>query len=157
MRSTHLLGLTFFLSGVLRITAFISLQLKVEGIRKKVQVSVPNETPDPVATSRGDSSPDVLLPFLPAADPKWACCGPVGEESFVLCRTGGPTKSELSNENILKIVTIQCTDLEVNTLVWKCLGYRINSEKAEWSASECFPNWRDKYPSPPDLIGMQRM
>ena len=25
----------------------------------------------------------------------------------------------------------KCTDLEVNTLVWKCLGYRFNEENEE--------------------------
>ena len=100
---------------------------------------------------------EILLQFLPAADPRWACIGPVGIESFVLSREGGPIQAELTNENILKIVTIECSDLEVNTIVWKCLGYRFNSMTKEWSATECFPKWRDKYPIPPDLIGMQRM
>jgi hypothetical protein len=64
---------------------------------------------------------------------------------------------ELSNENILKIVKVECSDLEVNTLVWKCLGYRFNPQSRDWSATECFPKWREKHPIPPDLIGMQRM
>ena len=57
--------------------------------------------------------PDILLPFLPAADPTYAVRGPVGDKDFVLNRSGGPTEAELTNENILKIVKIECSDLEV--------------------------------------------
>jgi len=79
----------------------------------------------------------------------------VGKGSFVVTREGGPTANELTNENLLQIVTSECTDLEVNTLVWKCLGYRF--ENGEWDASQCFPKWRERFPDPPDLIGMQRV
>ena len=101
--------------------------------------------------------PDVLVPFLPAADPMYLCRGPVGEKEFVLTRTGGPTTEELANENILRIVQIKCSDLEANTLVWKCLGYRFDSENEEWKNDLVFPNWRSSYPTPPDLIGMRRI
>jgi hypothetical protein len=33
-----------------------------------------------------------------------------------------PTAEELSDENLVKIVLLQCTDEEVNMLAWKCLG-----------------------------------
>jgi hypothetical protein len=46
---------------------------------------------------------------------------------------------------------------QVNTLVWKCLGYRFNVENEEWTPDEVFPKWREKYPTPPDLIGMRRI
>lgn len=101
------------------------------------------------------NEPQLLQPFLPAADPKWSCRGPVGEGTFVIRREGGPTREELCNENIIQIVRLECSDLEVNTLVWKCLGYRF--EEDEWTTAECFPNWREKHPTPPDFIGMQRM
>lgn len=39
----------------------------------------------------------------------------VGEE-------GEPTAEELANENLIKIVAQRCTDEQVNTLLWKCLG-----------------------------------
>lgn len=57
--------------------------------------------------------PDILLPFPPAADPKYAVTGVVGDKEFVLSRSGEPTAEELANENILKIVKIECSDLEV--------------------------------------------
>uniref|UniRef100_A0A6S9ADJ1 Uncharacterized protein n=1 Tax=Ditylum brightwellii TaxID=49249 RepID=A0A6S9ADJ1_9STRA len=98
-----------------------------------------------------------LQPFLPATDPKYAVTGPVGEGDFVITREGGPTKEELSNENLLSILMVECSDLEVNTLVWKCLGYRFDSSKQEWTADECFPNWKANFPTPPDLIGMSRI
>jgi hypothetical protein len=159
MRLKRLFRLSFFVSGAWKIMGFATTNVKLEGGgAKKLQFAFlsTNETPESDTASRYNS-PEILQPFLPAADPKWACYGPVGEGNFVLIRTGGPTSVELSNENILKIVKLECTDLDVNTLVWKCLGYRFNTDTEEWSASECFPNWRDKHPSPPDFIGMQRM
>lgn len=101
--------------------------------------------------------PDILLPFLPAADPKYSVRCPVGDGDFVIERSGGPTKEELTNENIIKIVRIECSDLEVNTLMWKCLGYRFFADKEEWVPELVFPKWLEKYPTPPDLIGMRRI
>ena len=108
----------------------------------------------PVNQSDG---PDILKPFLPAMDPKYSVNGPVGQEHFIVSRTGPPTPEELSNEQMLKIVKIECNDLEVNTLVWKCMGYRFNEETESWDSEGVFPNWREKYPTTPDLIGMQRV
>jgi len=97
-------------------------------------------------------------PFLPALDPKYMCEGEIGQGEFVITREGGPVEEELSNENLLRILRIECTDLEVNTLVWKCLGYRFDPDAKEWTDVECFPKWREKYPNtPPDLIGMSRI
>lgn len=101
--------------------------------------------------------PEVLQPFLPATDPMYAVRGSIGEDDFIVTRDGGPTKEELSNENVLKIVNLQCNDLEVNTLVWKCLGYRFDADDEEWKPDEVFPNWRERYPNPPDLVGMSRI
>ena len=66
---------------------------------------------------------------------------------------------ELSNENLYRILVRRSnvTDLEVNTLVWKCLGYRFDSTTEEWTATEVFPKWKERFPTPPDLIGMQRI
>ena len=102
-------------------------------------------------------NPDILQPFIPAMDPTYSARGPVGEGKFIISRTGGPTPEEMSNEQMLKIVKIECTDLEVNTLVWKCLGYRFNEEEEKWEPTEVFPNWKERFPNPPDFIGMQRV
>jgi len=56
----------------------------------------------------------------------------------------------------VKNVLQENTDEEVNFLVWKCLGYRYNPETEEWTNEDVFPKWREKYPSPPDLIGVTR-
>ena len=101
--------------------------------------------------------PDILQPFLPAMDPMYTCRGSIGEGDFVISRSGGPTAEELANENILKVVLIECNDLEVNTLVWKCLGYRFDDATETWMNTDVFPNWRERYPVPPDFIGMQRV
>lgn len=101
-----------------------------------------------------------LQPFIPAMDPNYINTGAVGEKDFVVSRTGPPIKEELSNENLYKILMLQCSDLEVNTLVWKCLGYRFIEKEGgggEWSSENVFPKWQEKYPTPPDLIGMKRI
>jgi hypothetical protein len=41
--------------------------------------------------------------------------------------------------------------------VWKCLGYRFDADNEQWKNDDVFPKWREKYPTPPDLIGMQRI
>ena len=109
------------------------------------------------AEKRDPDLPAPLQPVIEALDPKYKCTATIGGESFVVSRTGGPTDEELSNENILKIVMIESSDIEVNTLVWKCMGYRFDTEAEEWNASECFPKWKEKYPTPPDFIGMARI
>ncbi|GKY97672.1 hypothetical protein MPSEU_000725500 [Mayamaea pseudoterrestris] len=96
-----------------------------------------------------------LEPFLLAADFNYRNVGPVGHGDFVVSRDGEPRANELVNDNILRIVRGNCTDLEVNTLVWKCLGYRFAN--GAWTCEKVFPKWRDKYPDPPDFIGMQRV
>jgi hypothetical protein len=101
--------------------------------------------------------PEILQPFVPAMDPKYSVRGPVGEGEFIISRSGPPTAEEMSNEQMLKIVKLECTDLEVNTLVWKCLGYRFNEEEEAWKPTEVFPNWKERFPEPPDFIGMQRI
>ena len=160
MRVNSLLQYITFISTATTIAGFAATRSTSEYCYKKRISSfvLPNDSLEVEASSKS-ISPGVekLLPFLPAADPRWVCIGPVGKGGFILSRDGGPTDAELTNENILKIVTVECSDLEVNTIVWKCLGYRFNSQTEEWSASECFPKWREKHPTPPDLIGMQRM
>jgi hypothetical protein len=71
-------------------------------------------TPEPSKEEAEVVKPDILQPYLPAADPMFAVRFPVGDKEFVLDRHGGPTAEELSNENIVKIVKIECSDLEVS-------------------------------------------
>ena len=115
------------------------------------------------AQQEADYPPLMLEPFLEAADPMYMVRGPVGEgeggSAFVVSREGEPTKDELTNENLYQIV-VRCsnvTDLEVNTLVWKCLGYRFNKNDEIWTPTKVFPKWKERYPTPPDLIGMQHI
>jgi len=101
----------------------------------------------------------ILSPFPDAADPTFMAKGPVGGNDFKVTRKGGPIAEELTNKNLIQIVVRRSnvTDIEVNTLVWKCLGYRYDSEAKEWTAPEVFPKWKERYPTPPDVIGMQRI
>ena len=142
--------------------------LHYSGLRAKLLLQTQKDGSDAEGSydekpSSGKSSlparmPTPPEPFLPALDPKYMCEGEIGDGDFVISRTEGPTKEELSNENLLRILMIECSDLEVNTLVWKCLGYRFDPVAKEWTDVECFPKWREKYPNtPPDLIGMTRI
>ena len=99
--------------------------------------------------------PNILAPFPEAADPNYKNKGEIGKGDFVISREGGPTKEELTDENLYRIVVRRSnvTDLEVNTLVWKCLGYRFDPDKEQWTAAEVFPKWKERFPDPPDLIG----
>ena len=99
------------------------------------------------------SGDKMILPF----DPRYSAEGPVGFGEFIIDREGGPTEEELVLENLVKIVNENCTDLEANTLVWKCLGYRYDATEKVWRNDECFPKWKERYPNPPDFIGMQRI
>lgn len=101
--------------------------------------------------------PIILDPYLPAADPKYLVKGAVGEGEFIISRTGGPTDEELTDENLYRIIERKASDLEVNTLVWKCLGYRFNGDEESWTPEEVFPKWKERFPTPPDFIGMQRI
>lgn len=115
-----------------------------------------------VAKEDGGPGPDILQPYLPAMDPNYSSTGPVGNGKFVISRSGPPLPAELTNEQMLKIVKSESTDLEVNTLVWKCLGYRYNEnddddDGSKWTPAEVFPKWKERFPDPPDFIGMQRV
>lgn len=123
----------------------------------------------PFATTLSSSSSDgsneaeaelkkpMVPPLILPSDPKYSTHGPIGQGTFIISREGEPTAEELSNENILEIVNLNNTDLETNTLVWKGLGYRFDPVKEEWDNSKVFPKWKDNFPTPPDLIGMQRI
>ena len=108
----------------------------VESVQEEIRASF--------EASRLESSPDLEVPV-----------------GFVLhTDRPEPSADELSNENMLRIILSMCTDEEVNELVWKCLGYRRvtdnSAEEGEWDATECFPKWRDRFPTPPDLVGITR-
>ena len=71
--------------------------------------------------------------------------------------TSGPvTAADLADENLVKIVSEEASDADVNVLLWKCLGYRYNAASSTWTSEEVFPKWAAKFPSPPDLIGVTR-
>ena len=90
-------------------------------------------------SSDNDGGLLILQPFPPAMDPRYPVHGPVGEGSFILSRSGPPTHEELSTEQIRLIARDGiATDLEVNTLVWKCLGYRFDNINEQWEATEVF-------------------
>lgn len=134
-----------------------SMNLRSQAEEAASESSSSSSPPAATAAAAKPAVPTPPEPFLPALDPSYPVKGSIGEDDFVISRLGGPTEEELGNENLLRILMIECSDLEVNTLVWKCLGYRFDPEKEEWNDSECFPKWKERYPNPPDLIGMSRI
>lgn len=96
--------------------------------------------------------------------PRAADTPPVPGEGFAVPMVPGagprtsmlPPPDDLADEELLKIVTEELADTEVNELIWKYLGYKRGAA-GEWDNSGCFPNWRAKYPEPPDLVGVTRV
>jgi hypothetical protein len=70
---------------------------------------IPEPTYDSISISIVDG--ERILPI----HPKYAEQGPVGLENFMVSRLGGPTEEELTNENLIKIVRVECNDLEVRS------------------------------------------
>jgi hypothetical protein len=62
----------------------------------------------------------------------------------------------LSNERLVKIVNLETRDEDCNTLCWRCLGYTFNTTTGSYSNEGVFPKWRERYPAPPDVIGVTR-
>ena len=83
--------------------------------------------------------------------------------SFI-SKIGELKAADLDDLNLLKIVEESATDIDVNVLLWKCLGYSLSLDEDEdgpgvpngWSNVDVFPKWKSKFPSPPDLIGVTR-
>ena len=73
------------------------------------------------------------------------CCdrGSFGDHPTTssLCGPGPIEMTSLSDENIVKIVRMECTDADANVLVWKCLGYVYDEKTQSWDSSNVFPKW----------------
>ena len=80
------------------------------------------------------------------------CCAAEQADSGALL----PVPDDLRDDELLKIVLQETPDQEVNDLVWKYLGYRLDEQSSKWDTSAVFPNWAKKYPLPPDLVGVTR-
>ena len=62
--------------------------------------------------------------------------------SSSLCSTTEPiTMNDLTDENIVKIVRMECSDDDVNVLVWRCLGYVYDKATDMWDSKDVFPKW----------------
>ena len=86
--------------------------------------------------------------------------GPHTEGFLCLGVADEVTPEELSNENMIRIVRQESSDEDVNRLVWRCLGYRgqvAEDGAVSWDAEKCFPKWKTRFPTPPDVIGMKRI
>lgn len=101
---------------------------------------------------RGSSSADSCKPCeeLSAGQVKtWA-------DGAFIKKEGALTAADLSDVNLLRIVTEQASDDDTNALLWKCLGYFYDEGSDTWSAEKVFPKWSAKFPTPPDMIGITR-
>ena len=59
----------------------------------------------------------------------------------------------LSQITFWAILNEEIEDLQVNQLLWYCLGYRYDKSRACWDNSQVPADWREVYPEPPDFIG----
>jgi hypothetical protein len=114
MRSLVLTFATIATHLVVESSAFIAVPVRQTRLTQRF--SSPDVTPDLTPNKPEPVKIDILQPYLPAADPMYAVRGIVGDQEFVLERSGGPVAEELTNENIVKIVKIECSDLEVGDL-----------------------------------------
>jgi hypothetical protein len=87
-----------------------------------------------------------------------AACDKNEGKSTLLIQLDGPVLAdEITNQNLIKIVNLQCSDVECNNLVWKALGYGYDAASDKFVLTpNVFPKWATKYPEPPDLIGVTR-
>lgn len=109
MKSGTSLLVTFVLMGVVAVQGFAPVSPRLFPIQHDFLAKL-------FASEQDDASeikPDILQPFPPAADPLYYVRGNVGKNDFVVARSGSPTAEELSNENLLRILKIECSDLEV--------------------------------------------
>lgn len=58
----------------------------------------------------------------------------------------------LNIDTIWDILNDQLDDATANQLVWHYLGYRYDDTTQQWDISQVAPDWREKYPEPPDFI-----
>ena len=81
----------------------------------------------------------------------------IAKVPLTLNKMGPITAEEICNANLVKIVNLECTDLECDYLAWKCLGYKFDESTNTFVLSpDVFPKWAAKYPEAPDLIGLAR-
>lgn len=66
------------------------------------------------------------------------------------------TERELSNENMLLIVTLVASDRQCNALAWKCLGYTYHAHNQSYTNEGVFQSFRTRFLEPPDVIGVTR-
>lgn len=104
-------------------------------------------------TSPGGWAPSRRRASLVRARPI-ACAATVTADDDKVIGTG-VSLDEISNERLVRIVRLETTDEETNELVWRCLGYRRDTS-GEWDSTDAFAKFREKYPQPPDLIGVTR-
>jgi hypothetical protein len=58
----------------------------------------------------------------------------------------------LTDETFWAILNEEIEDLQVNQLLWHCLGYRYDADQDRWDNTQVDPAWRQEYPEPPDFI-----
>lgn len=122
-------------------------------------------SPLPCAPEKCETACDKDAPPRMARVPKAITSQPVArspDAAPAIERVAGPRTAslpppdDLADEVMLRIVMQEMTDTEVNALAWKYLGYHFQEATGTWDASAVFPNWRQKFPQPPDLVGVTR-
>jgi Domain of unknown function (DUF1823) len=55
-------------------------------------------------------------------------------------------------ETIWAILAETIPDMQVNQILWHCLGYKFDRTTQTWDTSQVAPDWLAAYPTPPDFI-----
>ncbi len=58
----------------------------------------------------------------------------------------------LNRETIWAILHETIPDMQVNQILWHCLGYQFDRVTQTWDTSQVAPEWLETYPTPPDFI-----
>jgi hypothetical protein len=58
----------------------------------------------------------------------------------------------LNTDTIWAMLQEKLTDIQVNQLLWKYLGYEYESATQSWNLDRVESNWQEVYPTPPDFI-----
>eukprot|EP01039_Chlorochromonas_danica_P001173 gene1173-1280_t len=83
--------------------------------------------------------------------------GTVDSPLFKIAPTSEVTLDEISDANLVLIVNRVASDRQCNQLLWKCLGYQYDSASDTYKNENVFPRWRQRFPTPPDVIGVKRV
>lgn len=130
---------------VVETTGFVPVRTLISSFRLSLSSIPSSPTTDPSCNTCNDGTT------------KASCDNNEGMSTLLTQLDGPVLADEITNQNLIKIVNLQCSDADCNKLVWKALGYGYDAASNKFVLTpNVFPKWAAKYPAPPDLIGVTR-